>query len=220
MIAEGAVRVNGTVERSPERLVNLHSDRIEVSGRSVSSAQPVHLALNKPRGVVTTRSDERGRRNVYEFLPPECAWVAPVGRLDMASAGLLILTNDNALAELLTAPHQGLLKRYRVKVRGAVDPATLERMTSGVHDEELGVLRAARVELERTTTKGAWLTIWLDEGRNRQIRRMAEALGLEVQELIRTAIGPLELGTLAPGAVRALTAEEVRSLRAAVQRGG
>ncbi len=217
MIAAGEVCVNGEVARSSARLVDLGSDTITIAGQSAKAAVPVHWALNKPRGILTTRSDERGRRTVYDLLPPDLGWVAPVGRLDMASAGLLLLTNDNAWADRLCDPASAVLKRYRVKLRGVVDNAALQRMRAGVQDAELGLLRVARVELERATPKGAWLHIWLDEGRNRQIRRICEILALEVQELVRTAIGPLELGDLSIGAARALTAAEVSALARAAR---
>jgi 23S rRNA pseudouridine2605 synthase len=215
LIAEGHVQVNGRVVRDAMRPVRLATDLLSVRGMALVAAAPRTLMMNKPRGVVTTRKDEAGRKTVHDLLPADCGLLSAVGRLDKASAGLLLFTNDHQLGERLTNPRSHVRKRYRVKVRGHVDERVLAALRAGVVDPELGRLTAVAVDLERQTEKGAWLHITLDEGKNRQIRRMAEALRLEVQELIRTDLGPLQLGDLAPGAVRDLSAEELRMLRRA-----
>lgn len=215
LIKAGLVCVNGCVVRDAMRPVRLAIDALSVRGEPLVAATPQCLMMNKPRGVVTTRSDEQGRTTVHDLLPPEQRRLSAVGRLDKASAGLLLFTNDHQLGDRLTSPASHVVKRYRVKLRGRVDAGVLAALRSGVQDPELGLLSAVAVELERATEKGAWLRIHLDQGKNRQIRRMAEALALEVQELIRIGLGPLELLDLPPGAVRPLTAPEWTALRRA-----
>jgi len=213
-IAEGRVRVNGEVAVSPDQWVELGGDRIEVAAedRSLSeragSAARIYVALHKPPGYVTTRKDELGRKTVYDLLPPEWGgeWIFPVGRLDRDSEGLLLLTNDGAWADCLTDPARHVDKVYLVKLDRKPGPADLERFRSGV--ELNGTLTApAGVQVE-----GGWCRVTLTEGRNRQIRRMFHALGYKVKRLVRVSIGPLELGDLASGSARALSAREAKAL--------
>ncbi len=169
--------------------------------------------LNKPRGLVTTRRDERGRGTVYDCLEGAgLPWVGPVGRLDQASEGLLLFSNDSAWAAGVTAPGGGLRKRYHVQIDRMPDEPLLLRLRAGIEDR--GELLSARaVDVLRQGTRTAWLEIVLVEGRNRQIRRMLAACGVEVLRLVRVAIGPLQLGDLARGSWRHLTADEVAMLR-------
>jgi 23S rRNA pseudouridine2605 synthase len=167
--------------------------------------------MNKPRGLVTTASDEKGRETVYSVLGKAgepMPWVAPVGRLDKASEGLLLLTNDSEWGARIAAPDTHLEKTYHVQIGTVADTRFLQAMVSGVTSKNGDVLRATQIRLLRSGEKNCWLEIILDEGKNRQIRRMLSALGVEVLRLVRVAIGPLQLGKLAKGSYRALTSQE------------
>jgi 23S rRNA pseudouridine2605 synthase len=219
LIRAGRVAVNGQKVLNPERPVRIERDRIEVDGAEVSEASKVYLVMNKPRGLVTTASDEQGRRTVYDLLEPGMPWVGPVGRLDKASEGLLLLTNDSEWAAKITDPASHLDKKYHVQVNCLADDALLERMVRGVFVEaELLRVKAARIL--RQGVKNCWLEILLDEGKNRHIRRLLDGLGVEVLRLVRVGIGPLELGDLKKGAVRVLASQEKRALGRAVKASG
>ncbi|HWX91399.1 MAG TPA: pseudouridine synthase [Terriglobales bacterium] len=207
----GRVRVNGVVRRDPESPVHLGKDRIEVDGRAVEGELRIYLVMNKARGVVTTASDERGRETVYAHLPRDLPWVAPVGRLDKASEGLLLLTNDSEWASTVTRPETHLEKTYHVQVGVVAGVGLVEAMVRGVKTED-GILRVKRAEILRGGEKNAWLEVVLDEGKNRQIRRVLEGLGVEVLRLVRVAIGPLKLGELQKGEVRRLMPAEKEAL--------
>lgn len=211
MIRAGRVRLNGALRRDPEAPVSLERDRILVDGKPLSSSSPLYLMLNKPRGVVTTAADEKGRRTVYGCLPAGLPWVAPVGRLDKASEGLLLLTNDSEWAARILAPETHLDKTYHVQIASLADSELLLAMEKGVSadGERLRVKRASRL---RGGSRNTWLEIVLDEGKNRHIRRLLAALGVEVLRLLRVAIGPLVLGDLPKGISRPLTADEKLSL--------
>jgi 23S rRNA pseudouridine2605 synthase len=216
LVVQGQVRVNGQVVRNPEYPVARMRARIEVKGEKVEAARKVYLLLNKPRGIVTTSHDEKGRDTVYRLLPKDRQWVAPVGRLDQASEGLLLLTNDSEWADLVSSPESHLDKIYHVRVDRLVDEDLLDRLVSGVKVEDGNMLRAKQAKLLRRGAKNCWLEIVLDQGKNRQIRRMLSAVGIEVLRLVRIAIGPQRLGDLPKGAVRELTAEEVRRMNQAI----
>ena len=210
LIRAGRVRLNGQVRRDPETPVRLAADRISVSGDAVDSAPKIYLMMNKPRGLVTTASDEKGRDTVYSIIEKSSEslpWLAPVGRLDKASEGLLLLTNDSEWAARITDPATHLDKTYHVQIKAGFSDEMLKVLRKGVGDEG-ELFRAKAVTLVRSGEKNCWLEIVLDEGRNRHIRRMMDALGIEVLRLIRIAIGPLMLGNLAKGTVRALSREE------------
>lgn len=215
LIRAGRVRLNGAVRRNPETPVTLGRDRIEVDGREIRSAAKSYWMLNKPRGVVTTASDEQDRDTVYKYLQPKSSWLAPVGRLDKASEGLLLLTNDSAWAARITSPENHVDKTYHVQIAAAPESALLEKFRRGVRSTSGEVLRVKNVEILRQGEKTSWLVIVLDEGKNRHVRRMFEALGIEVLRLVRVAIGNLQLGDLPKGKCRQLTPAEVRAVRAA-----
>src|SRR3989475_6612344 len=212
LIRAGRVKLNGTLRRDPESPVHIEKDRIELDGSPLAKSERIYLALNKPRGLVTTASDEKGRETVYGYLPADFPWIAPVGRLDMASEGLLLLTNDSEWAARISAPETHLEKTYHVQIATVADEGFLSALVRGVRDEGREVLRAKRARLLRSGQKNCWLEIVLDEGKNRQIRRMMDVVGVETLRLIRIAIGPLQLGKLAKGEFRPLTAEEKRFL--------
>ena len=208
LIREGKVRLNGATPRNPETPVRLGVDRVEIAGRPVRAAEKVYVVMNKPRGIVTSAADEKGRETVYSLLPEDKGWLAPVGRLDKASEGLLLLTNDSEWAARITDPATHLEKRYHVKIAVNADERLIEALEQGVETPKGEMLKAKRVSLLRTGEKNSWLEILLEEGKNRQIRRMLEAHGIEVLRLVRVAIGPLQLGDLGKGAHRVLRAEE------------
>lgn len=214
-IAAGRVAVEGRVVRDPEHPI-VHDAQalraISVDGLALGGATRTYLMLNKPRGLVTSTSDERGRETVYACLgTTSLPWIAPVGRLDKASEGLLLFCNDPRWAARITDPETGPDKTYHVQVDSVPDQAALAELVEGV--EEAGErLRAKSVTLLRAGAKNAWLEIVLDEGRNRQIRRLLAALDINVLRLVRVAIGGLVLGDLSKGQWRALTDAEVAAL--------
>lgn len=219
LIRAGRVTLNERIVRDPERPARMPQDRIEVDGLPLDKHPAIYLIMNKPRGVVTTASDEKGRETVYDLLEPGLPWVGPVGRLDKASEGLLLLTNDSEWAAKITEPASHLDKKYHVQVDRVADADLLARMTRGCAVEGDSVdgsflrnteehLRAKAARLLRHGDKNSWLEITLDEGKNRQIRRLLEAQGVRVLRLVRVSIGPLELGDLKKGSVRPLTAVE------------
>jgi len=202
------VRLNGATPRNPETPVRLGVDRIEVAGRPIRAAEKVYVMLNKPRGIVTSAADEKGRDTVYSLLPKGRDWLAPVGRLDKGSEGLLLMTNDPEWAARITDPATHLEKSYHVQIAAKADERLMEALERGVETQKGEVLHAKRVSLLRAGEKNSWLEMILDEGKNRHIRRMLEAHGVEVLRLVRVAIGPLQLGDLPKGAFRALRPEE------------
>lgn len=216
LIRAGRVRLNGAKRSNPEHPVRLDRDRIEVDGKVITAKSKTYVMLNKPRGVVTTAADEKGRETVYALLPENSPWLGPVGRLDKASEGLLLLTNDSEWAARISDPHSHLDKTYHVQVAAMPDEAVVEQLVRGVPaDGEL--LRAKSASILRSGKKNTWLEIVLDEGRNRQIRRMAEQLQMDVLRLVRVAIGPLVLGELKKGQSRAITLTEKEALDRAIK---
>jgi 23S rRNA pseudouridine2605 synthase len=212
LIRAGRVRLNGGIRRDPEAPVCAERDRIAVDGRELAAPAKVYLMLNKPRGLVTTASDEEGRETVYDCLDEGLPWVAPVGRLDKASEGLLLLTNDSEWAAHVLAPETHLDKTYHVQIDAVADPGLIQSLTRGVTTGEGTFLRAKSALVLRGGEKNTWLEIVLDEGKNRHIRRMLARLGINVLRLLRVAVGPLRLGELPKGGSRKLTEAEKRAL--------
>ncbi|WP_313914889.1 pseudouridine synthase [Tahibacter sp.] len=212
LVRAGRVQLNERTERDPEAPTR-SDDRIRIDGKEITAAAAATwIMLNKPRGYVTTASDERGRDTVYALIDAAgLPWLAPVGRLDKASEGLLLFTNDSAAAARITAPESHVDKTYHVQIGQLPDAELLARLRDGV-DDAGERLAAKSVSLLRAGEKNAWLQIVLDEGRNRQIRRLLAAHDVEVLRLLRVAIGTLALGELAKGAWRLLTAHEISAL--------
>jgi 23S rRNA pseudouridine2605 synthase len=212
-VREGRVQVNGSVVRDAEFPVIRGKDRIVVDGREHGSSVRLVIMLNKPRGLVTTADDEHGRDTVYRCLEGSgLPWLAPVGRLDKASEGLLLFSNDPVWAAGVSDPAAGLHKKYHVQIDRLPDRQLLADLERGIpHDGERLAARAARCL--RAGERHAWLEIVLHEGRNRQIRRLLAAFEVSVLRLVRVAIGPLSLGDLAKGRWRRLTEHEMRSLQ-------
>jgi len=234
LIGGGRVSLNGRIVRDVESPVRGHRDRIEIDGSPLDKATPIYVVMNKPRGVVTTASDEKGRETVYDLLEPGLPWVAPVGRLDKASEGLLLLTNDSEWAAGITEPSSHLDKQYHVQVDRVADADLLAGIVRGVTTEGVSFadnptvnkrrtdhcdecLHAKMARLLRHGDKNSWLEITLDEGKNRQIRRLLEVLGVRVLRLVRVAIGPLELGDLKKGSTRRLAQAEKAAIDGALR---
>ncbi len=213
LIVEGRVSVGGRKTTDLSHWVEVENDRIAVDGVAIPAQAKIYLMLNKPRGVVTTRDDPEGRPTVYDCLgATDARFLSPVGRLDKASEGLLLFTNDTVLAQRLLDPEAHLGKVYHVQVRGQFDEVSAKAMTEGVF--EVGeFLKAARVRTLRSGDRNSWIEVELQEGRNRQIRRMLDALGFECLRLLRVSIGEIVLGDLPKGASRPLTDAEIRYLR-------
>ena len=209
LIRAGRVAVDGTIETDPLREVVPERIRIAIDGRPASRAEPLTVLLHKPRGVVTTRSDPEGRPTVYGCLEVLDAHVVPVGRLDAATSGLLLLTNDTRLADWITDPVNEVPRVYLATVHGELSDGTARSLEEGI--EESGeVLSARKVAVRKRSRRETHLVIELTEGRNREIRRMLAAAGHEVTRLKRVSFGGLELGDLEPGRWRRVPAEEMR----------
>jgi 23S rRNA pseudouridine2605 synthase len=229
LIRAGRVTLNGRVECDPETPFFGKHEQIAVDGKVVTPQEKIYLMMNKPRGVVTTASDEKGRETVYAALSANHAtgnknpsgesppWLAPVGRLDKASEGLLLLTNDSEWGARIAASETHLEKTYHVQVGTVADEEFVRALVRGVKTKDGEVLRAKQARRLRSGYKNCWLEIVLDEGKNRQIRRMIEASGIEVLRLVRVAIGPLQMGDLAKGEHRSLTSDEKRRLDRAMR---
>jgi pseudouridine synthase len=212
----GRLRRNGRVLRRCDVWID-PEDRLELDGRPLTAAPRLYLALNKPKGFLTTLYDPRGRRTVYDLLEHLPAWVFPVGRLDRDTSGLLLFTNDSDFAERVTDPAFGIPKLYRVTTRRRVEEAELAPLSRGIELED-GPALPTRARLVGHRGPTSVVELELREGRKRQVRRMFLALGKPVKDLRRIAIGPVQLGSLASGATRELTAGERQALLRAGQR--
>lgn len=211
-IRAGRVTLDSRVVRDPQHPTLGDRQVIAVDGQAVRSIERAYVAFNKPRGLLVSTADERGRDTVYSALATAgLPWLGPVGRLDKASEGLLLLSNDTSWAAGITEPATHLSKTYHVQVTGRPDEAVLAAMRAGISDAG-DLLKVTGVTLLRSGAKNAWLEVVLDEGRNRHIRRLLAALGFDVVRLIRVAIGTLALGELAKGQWRRLNPDEVAAL--------
>lgn len=210
LIAAGRIAINGRVARLGDR-VDPDKDEVEVDGSKVPlKAELVYLLMNKPEGVVTTASDPEGRTTVLELLETD-ARVYPVGRLDLATEGALLLTNDGELAHRLAHPRYKVPKRYLADVKGTVSRPTVRRILGGLELED-GFVKPRMVNVVQSVPGGSLVEIEISEGRNREVRRIFEEVGHPVRRLVRTHVGPLMLGRLKPGSFRRLSIEEVRAL--------
>ncbi len=220
LIREGRIAVDGAIVANPAERVS-PDQRIELDGAPLPAAEPLrYFALNKPVGVLSAADDDRGRPTVVDLLPPRSGRCVPVGRLDLDSAGLLLLTNDGPLITRLLHPSGEVPRTYLVEVRGAIGPASLDRIYEGVQAED-GLLRAKPRKSRRPGRSlpgggsTSWLSLTLHTGRNREVRRLLEAVGHPVLSLTRTRFGPVLLRDLQPGSARELTPRERRRLRRA-----
>jgi 23S rRNA pseudouridine2605 synthase len=212
LVRDGRVRVDGRIVRDPECPTS-GLERIDIDGEAAQATAAVYIVMNKPRGIVVSAADERGRDTVYSLLEGAgLPWLGPVGRLDKASEGLLLMSNDTVWAAGITDPATHVPKTYHVQIAGKPDEATIAAMREGVVDAG-EALRASAASLLRHGERNAWLEVTLDEGRNRHIRRLLAILGFDVQRLVRIAIGNLALGELPKGQWRHLDDDEVSMLR-------
>jgi pseudouridine synthase len=217
-IVEGRVTVNGAVVRELGSQADPAKDSVKVDGKRIKpAATPRYFAFHKPPGVVTTLNDPQKRPDLTQFTERlgSKQRVFPVGRLDYNSAGLLLLTNDGELAGRLTHPRFGVKKVYRVKLSACPSEEDFARLRKGIHLED-GITAPARARVVEKLRKNAWVEIEIHEGRNREVRRIFEALGYFVEKLIRVRIGPLSLGRLRPGELRPLSQAEIKALKSAV----
>jgi pseudouridine synthase len=211
-IGAGRVRVNGKLIQTPDHWVNPDRDKVTLDGKPVVRAAPRYILLYKPKGYLTTYRDPEGRPTVYNLIPGLDQFVGTVGRLDLDTSGLLLLTNDTALAELMTNPAHKLPKTYLVKAATLLTDAQIQQLAQGVELSD-GLTRPAIVQRQRDSSKYTFLEITITEGRNSQVRRMLEAIGSKVLKLVRTQLGPLTLSGLTIGHWRDLTPAEVAILR-------
>jgi len=208
-IAEGRVAVDGTVLISPAFTVTAQNE-VRVDGRKLAEPERARLwRFHKPAGLVTTHRDERGRPTVFGALPAGLPRLVSVGRLDLNSEGLLLLTNDGALARHLELPATGWVRRYKVRVHGFVDPTRLAALARGIAVDGIAY-GPIRVQIDRQQGSNAWVTLSLQEGKNREVRRVLEHLGYPVTRLIRLAYGPFQLGHLAKGAIEEVLKKVLR----------
>lgn len=215
-IHAGRVRVNGRVVENPDQWIDFDADRVEFDGKPLQARAKLYVLLHKPTGYITTFKDPEGRPTVYELITGVATFVSPVGRLDLDTSGLLILTNDTQFAERLTNPEFHIAKTYRVTCANLIPDEDIERLRRGVELSD-GPTRPAQVRRVRDSEQATELEIVLTEGRNRQVRRMIEAVGSKVQELVRVKIGPVVIGDLEPGKWRELTPREVEALGGVAQ---
>jgi pseudouridine synthase len=203
--------VNGTTIRNPDHWVDPQRDRIAVDGKPLRSAAKAYVLLYKPKGYLTTRRDPEGRPTVYDLTGDVGTWLSPVGRLDLDTSGLLLMTNDTEFAERIANPQHKAPKTYQLKAATLLSDEQIDRLRGGIELSD-GPTRPAEVKRLRDTGKHTFLEMTITEGRNRQVRRMVDAVGSKVLKLVRVAIGPVRIGDLEIGKWRPLTEAEVRAL--------
>jgi len=208
----GRVTVNGQATQNPDQWVDMERDRVRFDGKPLEIRERVYVLLFKPTGYLTTYKDPEGRPTVYDLVKDVATFLSPVGRLDLDTSGLLLMTNDNRLAERVTNPDSHVPKTYLVTASPALSEAQLQRLRDGL-DLSDGPTRPATVRRVRDSAQETQFEIVLTEGRNRQVRRMVEALDAKVLELVRIKLGPIKIGTLPIGKWRMLTRAEVAALR-------
>lgn len=207
-ISGGIIAVNGHVIKDPAFLVVPEKARITIDGKPIARAISCTIMLYKPKGIVTTRSDEKGRKTIYDLLPSHLRHLHPVGRLDMASCGLLLMTTDTQLSNFLTDPDNGIPRVYAVSVKGLITDDEIKRLAQGIEDKGQ-LLKATSMALRKASNRESHLIVELTEGKNREIRRMFEALGSEVTALKRITFGKLKLGELSPGQFIGVTKKDI-----------
>lgn len=212
-ILAGRLKLNGRIVRNPDVWIRPERDALHLDGRRLKSVHKNYLLLYKPKGVITSHGDPQGRRTVYEYLGELGQWVAPVGRLDKDTSGLLLLTNDTEFADFVTSPQSQVPKTYLVKTSGILPEEIITRLSEGVQMKRGDWARPCSVRRAQDRGKYTWLEIVLTEGKNREVRRMIEAVGFKVLKLVRTRIGGLTLAGLEAGKWRELTTAEVAALK-------
>ncbi len=212
-IAEGRVSVNGRKSQNPDAWFDPEHDRITFDGKPLRAARKIYLLLYKPKGYLTTYKDPEGRPTIYDLLSDQPGWIFPAGRLDQDTSGLLVLTNDTAFGDYVTDPESHVPKTYLVKASALLIDEQLQQLRDGIQLSD-GPTRPAQVTRIRDSPRFTFFEITITEGRNRQVRRMVEALGAKVLKLVRTKFGAIQIGGLEIGKTRPLTQEEVRALRA------
>jgi pseudouridine synthase len=212
-IRSGRVKVNGLVVRDPDHWVHMDRDSLRLDGKRLKRASKVYLLFYKPKGVVTSHGDPDARATIYDYLDKTVPWVAPVGRLDKDSSGLLLLTNDTEFASFVSDPASGIAKTYLIKVNGLVSGDTVAQLASGIRMKRGDWAQPRSVRHLEDRGNYSRLEVVLQEGKNREVRRMVEAVGFKVLKLVRTGIGLLSLEGLQIGTFRRLTRAEITSLR-------
>jgi pseudouridine synthase len=212
-ILAGRMKVNGRTVRDPDVWVSPGRDTLQLDGQRLKPARKRYLLFYKPKGVITSHGDPAGRETIYQYLGEDNKWVAPVGRLDKDTSGLLLLTNDTAFADFVLSPESGIAKTYLVKTNALLSEEVIAQLNAGVEMKRGDVAHPLSVRRREDRGKYTWLDVVLTEGKNREVRRMVEAVGYSVLKLVRTRIGPLTLEGLQVGKWRELTSGEVASLR-------
>jgi len=212
-IRAGRVKVNGRITRDPDAWVRPAVDPIHLDGKRLRPARKIYLLFYKPKGVITSHGDPGARDTIYDFLDGGLPWVAPVGRLDKDTSGLLLLTNDTEFADFVTDPASGISRRYLVKLNGIISDETIATLLAGIRIKRGDWARPRSVRRIADRGKYSRIEVILEEGKNREVRRMMEAAGFQVLKLVRTAIGPLTLEGLEIGKYRKLSLQEVANLK-------